>query len=42
MDGDMAAEIEASLQPLRQELERLQEDALFNGEYDAGDAVVTI
>ena len=42
MDGDMAAEIEASLQPLRKELERLQEDALFNGEYDAGDAVVTI
>jgi peptide chain release factor 2 len=42
MDGDMAAEIETSLQPLRQELERLQEDALFNGEYDAGDAVVTI
>ena len=42
MDGDMAAEIESSLQPLRQELERLQEDALFNGEYDAGDAVVTI
>jgi peptide chain release factor 2 len=42
MDGDMADEIEASLRPLRQELERLQEDALFNGEYDAGDAVVTI
>jgi peptide chain release factor 2 len=42
MDGDMANEIETSLQPLRQELERLQEDALFNGEYDAGDAVVTI
>ena len=38
MDGDMANEIETSLQPLRQELERLQEDALFNGEYDAGDA----
>ena len=42
MDGDMAAEIEAGLQPLRRELERLQEDALFTGEYDAGDAVVTI
>jgi peptide chain release factor 2 len=28
--------------PLRRELERLQEDALFSGEYDAGDAVVTI
>ena len=42
MDGDMAAEIETSLVPLEQELERLQEDALFSGEYDAGDAVVTI
>ena len=42
MDGDMAAEIETSLEPLEGELERLQEDALFSGEYDAGDAVVTI
>jgi peptide chain release factor 2 len=42
MDGDMAAEIEASIVPLRRELERLQEDALFTGEYDQGDAVVTI
>jgi peptide chain release factor 2 len=42
MDGDMAAEIETSLQPLESELERLQEDALFTREYDAGDAVVTI
>jgi peptide chain release factor 2 len=42
MDGDMETEIEASLVPLRRELERLQEDALFTGEYDAGDAVVTI
>ncbi len=42
MDGGMAAEIEASLRPLRVELARLQEDALFSGEYDAGDAVVTI
>jgi peptide chain release factor 2 len=42
MDGDMADEIETSLQPLRKDLERLQEDALFNGEYDTGDAVVTI
>jgi peptide chain release factor 2 len=42
MDGDMAAEIQNSLEPLEQELERLQEDALFSGEYDAGDAVVTI
>jgi peptide chain release factor 2 len=42
MDGDMADEIAASIQPLRRELERLQEDALFTGEYDAGGAVVTI
>jgi peptide chain release factor 2 len=42
MDGDMAEEIETSLKPLESELERLQEDALFSGEYDAGDAVVTI
>jgi peptide chain release factor 2 len=42
MDPDMADEIAASLQPMRKDLERLQEDALFNGEYDTGDAVVTI
>ena len=42
MDGDMAADIEASIAPLRMELDRLQEDALFSGEYDAGDALVTI
>jgi peptide chain release factor 2 len=42
MDGDMAAEIATSIAPLRRELERVQEDALFTGEYDAGDAVVTI
>jgi peptide chain release factor 2 len=42
MDPDMADEIAASLGPMRKDLERLQEDALFNGEYDSGDAVVTI
>jgi peptide chain release factor 2 len=42
MDGDMADEIAASIAPLRSELERLQEDALFTGEYDGGDSVVTI
>ncbi len=42
LDGDMADEIAASLEPLRRELERLQEDALFTGDYDSGDAVVTI
>ena len=42
MDGDMAAEIATTIEPLRRELDRLQEDALFSGEYDAGDALVTI
>lgn len=42
MDGDMVAEITESLKPLRAELARLEEDALFTGEYDSGDAVVTI
>jgi peptide chain release factor 2 len=42
MDGEMEEEIAASITPLRRELERLEEDALFTGEYDAGDAVVTI
>jgi len=38
----MEAEIADSIAPLRLELERLQEEALFSGEYDAGDAVVTL
>jgi peptide chain release factor 2 len=42
MDGELGAEIGESLAPLQRELERLQEEALFNGEYDGGDAVVTI
>jgi peptide chain release factor 2 len=42
MDGDMADDIATSIQPLRRELERLQEDALFTGEYDGDSAVVTI
>jgi peptide chain release factor 2 len=40
--GEMDGEIAAALIPLRTELERLQEAALFNGEYDTGDAVVTL
>jgi peptide chain release factor 2 len=35
-------ELEPVLREVRGELARLQEDALFSGEYDAGDAVVTI
>ena len=42
LEGDLAAEVAETLVPLRQELDRLQEAALFNGEYDGGDAVVTL
>jgi peptide chain release factor 2 len=42
LDGEMAEEIEQMLRPLRRELDRLQEDALFTGEYDAGDALVSL
>jgi peptide chain release factor 2 len=40
-DGELD-EVDAGVQVLRDELARLQEDALFSGEYDAGDAVVSI
>jgi peptide chain release factor 2 len=40
--GEMEGEIVALLVPLRATLEELQEAALFDGEYDAGDAVVTL
>ncbi|MDQ3066433.1 MAG: peptide chain release factor 2 [Actinomycetota bacterium] len=42
LEPGLHADIEAQLQPLRRELERLQEDALFDGEYDTGDAVVSV
>jgi peptide chain release factor 2 len=42
LDDGMASEIATTLEPVREELARLQEEALFNGEYDANDAVVTI
>jgi len=42
LDAEMEDEIAESIAPLRKELERLQEDALFSGEYDAGDAIVTV
>jgi peptide chain release factor 2 len=42
MDGGMEAEIAESIAPLKQELDRLEEEALFSGEYDSGDAVVTL
>jgi peptide chain release factor 2 len=42
LDGGLEDEIRTHVGPLRRELDRLQEEALFTGEYDAGDAVVTI
>ena len=42
LDAEMEDEIAESIAPLGKELERLQEDALFSGRYDAGDAIVTI
>jgi peptide chain release factor 2 len=42
LEPELGDEIAGQLQPLRRELARLQEDALFNGEYDGGDAVVSI
>jgi peptide chain release factor 2 len=42
LDPALEAELQVSLAPLGRELERLQEDALFTGEYDAGPAIVTV
>ena len=42
LDAEMEDEIAESIAPLGKELERLQEDALFSGRYDGGDAIVTI
>jgi peptide chain release factor 2 len=40
-DGELD-EIDASVAALKAQLDRLQEDSLFSGEYDAGGAVVSI
>ncbi len=42
MDPSLEAELAAQIIPSRVELDRLQEEALFTGEYDGGDAVVSI
>jgi peptide chain release factor 2 len=42
LDPELADEVRRALVPLRRELGRLQEDALFSGEYDSGDAVLSI
>jgi peptide chain release factor 2 len=40
-DGELM-ELEDAVGALKRQLERVEEDALFAGEYDAGDAVVTL
>jgi peptide chain release factor 2 len=40
-DGDLD-DVQEAVNALKRQLERVQEDALFSGEYDAGDAVVTL
>ena len=42
LDSSLEAEVSEQIAPVRDELARLQEEALFNGEYDTGDAVVTV
>ena len=42
LDPELESEVAEQVAPVRDELARLQEEALFNGEYDGGDAVVSI
>ena len=42
LEPGLESEVAEQLVPAREELARLQEEALFNGEYDGGDAVVSI
>jgi peptide chain release factor 2 len=42
LDPTLSGEVEAQLLPLRADIEKLQEDALFTGRYDSGDAVLSI
>jgi peptide chain release factor 2 len=41
-DESIASELGEQLEVVEQELERLEEERLFRGKYDAGDAVVTV
>jgi peptide chain release factor 2 len=41
-DDELASELSGSLHSLERELERVEEDALFTGEYDSGDAILEI
>jgi peptide chain release factor 2 len=42
LEPDLSDDLADQLRPVRAELERLEEEALFNGEYDSGDAVISI
>jgi len=42
LDPSLEDELQAQLAPVSDELSRLQEDALFDGKYDGGNAVVSI
>ncbi len=42
LDPTLEHEVAEQILPVKAELDRLQEDALFTGEYDPGDAVVSI
>jgi len=42
LDPAFEEQLAEQLTPIEDELERLQEDALFTGEYDAGDAILEI
>jgi peptide chain release factor 2 len=41
-DPDLESELESQLGSIERRLEQLEEARLFNGQYDAGDAVVTV
>jgi peptide chain release factor 2 len=42
LEPDLESEVAEQLAPVEADLARLQEDALFTGEYDAGDAVLEV
>jgi peptide chain release factor 2 len=42
LDPELGSEVSEQLAPVEADLARLQEDALFTGEYDGGDAVLEI
>jgi peptide chain release factor 2 len=42
LEPELESEVAEQIVPAREELARLQEEALFTGEYDSGDAVVSI